>query len=334
MTYQPNPFIPESMAVGFNPVYSTPAVNQVITLYDGGLELTQGAITMSGRGAVRWEWLPRPQLLFSLRLDPGDQGYPDVGKNGSLDLLGVNSKATVSVLHHSLGSHAPREIVGLVDTIEIGDTRRVKSIYFHVVNFRDCSGEPVRNEAGTETWGGRTALEVGAWRATIEKVQYSKPLFDELKSTGGFAITHIGRLEKHDRRTFSAKNSKKIFEAISVYMSFCRGAWVAPILAVGFDKNGCRVWEKWHGWRIEQWRRTGTWFNDYSDEGLSKGFPGFYQRWRDPMWKEPISLAFHWYVEANMCSGGVEGSIILAQAAFELLAWTLLVEDRKVLRKR
>jgi hypothetical protein len=32
-----------------------------------------------------------------------------------------------------------------------------------------------------------------------------------------------------------------------------------------------------------------------------------------------------------MCAGGVEGGTILAQAAFELLAWTLLVEDQRVL---
>ncbi len=151
---------------------------------------------------------------------------------------------------------------------------------------------------------------------------------------GGFALTHVGILEKRNGRTFSAKTSKKVFAIISEYLSFCRGAWVAPILAVGFDKKGDRVWEEWHGWKIEPWRRAGTWFNDHSDEGLSKGFAGFYQRWQDPMWNEPILLAFHWYVEANMCSGGVEGSIILAQAAFELLAWTLLVEDRKVLNKK
>ena len=32
-----------------------------------------------------------------------------------------------------------------------------------------------------------------------------------------------------------------------------------------------------------------------------------------------------------MSAGGVEGSVILAQAAFEVLAWTLLVEDKQVL---
>lgn len=42
-------------------------------------------------------------------------------------------------------------------------------------------------------------------------------------------------------------------------------------------------------------------------------------------------LALHWYVEANMCAGGVEGAVVLAQTSFELLAWTLLVEERRVL---
>ena len=41
-----------------------------------------------------------------------------------------------------------------------------------------------------------------------------------------------------------------------------------------------------------------------------------------------MMVTIHWYVEANMCSGGVEGAIILLHAAFEVLAWTVLVEER------
>src|SRR5271157_4790140 len=107
------------MPVGFNPIYPTPAVNQAIDLYAGDLELRQGTKTLSGSGVVRWEWLPRPQLGFSLRLNPRNQDHPDFLKNGCLHLVGVNSRATVSVLRHSLGSDAPREIGGIVDTVEI-----------------------------------------------------------------------------------------------------------------------------------------------------------------------------------------------------------------------
>ena len=81
----------------------------------------------------------------------------------------------------------------------------------------------------------------------------------------------------------------------------------------------------------QRWRQLNSWFSDVFIDGLVGGFPGFLTRWQNESWNEPLLLALHWYGEANMAAGGVEGSIILAQAAFEVLAWTLLVEDKQVL---
>lgn len=54
----------------------------------------------------------------------------------------------------------------------------------------------------------------------------------------------------------------------------------------------------------------------------------------DRTWKDPFELAIYWYVHANECAGGVEGSLVLTQTAFEMLAWTYLVEDRGILTKQ
>lgn len=153
----------------------------------------------------------------------------------------------------------------------------------------------------------------------------------QIEAAGGFGITHVGKLERITGGSFSAADAKGIEEALFWFLSFCRGSWVAPLLAVGFDAGGKQVWEEWRKWKIERWRRVGSWFDSWSRVGLVGVFPGFHRRWKDESWNEPIRLALHWYVESNMCAGGVEGGTILAQAAFELLAWTLLVEDQKVL---
>lgn len=57
-----------------------------------------------------------------------------------------------------------------------------------------------------------------------------------------------------------------------------------------------------------------------------------------PELRHPLKLAIHWYIEANTNAGAVEGSVVLAQAALELLAWAVIVdergrEDAKVFRK-
>jgi len=115
------------------------------------------------------------------------------------------------------------------------------------------------------------------------------------------------------------------------FLSFCRGAWVAPMLAVGFDDQDAVVWREWRNWKISAWKDSHCWLNDFSENWLREVFPGFLRRWTDDTWKEPIRHAIHWYIESNMCAGGIEGSIILEQAAFELLAWTLLAADLKIL---
>ena len=61
-------------------------------------------------------------------------------------------------------------------------------------------------------------------------------------------------------------------------------------------------------------------------------FPGYMRKAADPVWAEPVRLALYWYVESNGDAGGVEGSIILTQAAFELLAHVLLVEVLKEIK--
>jgi hypothetical protein len=49
--------------------------------------------------------------------------------------------------------------------------------------------------------------------------------------------------------------------------------------------------------------------------------------WLDEAWEEVVRVAIHWYVEANAQAGSIEGSIVLTQTAFELLASAVLVED-------
>lgn len=43
-----------------------------------------------------------------------------------------------------------------------------------------------------------------------------------------------------------------------------------------------------------------------------------------------LQTALHWLIESQVCAGGVEGSLILQQAALETLAWFVIVQRRKL----
>ena len=54
-------------------------------------------------------------------------------------------------------------------------------------------------------------------------------------------------------------------------------------------------------------------------------FTGYAAAWLSPTWCDAIRTATQLYVEAN--TGDVEKSVIVTQVAFELLAWTRLVQE-------
>lgn len=176
-------------------------------------------------------------------------------------------------------------------------------------------------------------MEDDAWRITIDKAQYasSYKYFEYLKTSGGYAFTHVGRIERVDGSNFSSLEIGDLMEGLFRFLSFVRGLWVAPSLCVGFDSHQNRTWELWQSLNIERWVGVSSWVDQTIPEGLNLLFPSFMKRWNKEVWRGPIEQAVHWYVECNMCSGGIQGSIILGQAAFELLAWTILVDDKRTI---
>jgi hypothetical protein len=271
MAKRRNPHIPEDVPVVVKPFYTMATVNHPIKLYEGDLELEQGAKRLPGKGTVEFAWLPRPGVRFSF--DPSENSQQPELASGTLHLLGINWHAKVSVLgiSNSFG-RGVTNLTGVVEDFEIGQNQHVESIIFHITNFNDYIGLGVRGEKGSKVWASRSVIEAGEWRITIDKNETSDQLFRELKAVGGFAVTHVGKLERLDGKKFAAKNSEKVFEALFRYLSFCRGAWVAPILPVGFDENGDRVWEKWRGWKIEHWKNVDNWFNALARKGCRRVF--------------------------------------------------------------
>lgn len=63
-------------------------------------------------------------------------------------------------------------------------------------------------------------------------------------------------------------------------------------------------------------------------ECISKVFIGFAARFENEDWNEPLSQAVRWYVQCR--NESAESSIILCQAALELLAWVIYVENGSV----
>lgn len=325
----------EDLPAAQEPVYDTPMPNVPIRLYTGNIELVQGVRTCAGTGEVRMEWPPRPSIVVDFSLEDNSQ-LPEIGPAQlAIPELEVRAEVRVDGLTLSGGERAspPCVTCSIHKAVSVGEGETLSYLLFHVPNFHGYPGLPTRQ--GEWATASRAVLEAAGWRVVLDHIRRpARTFMDRLKSSRGHAITHIGRLERASGGTFSSDDTRDVMMALSYFLSFCRGNWVAPLLSVGFDSSGEGVWKQWGPARAERWAGVRSWFSEFSLECLTEPFAGFAGRWSDPNWREPLRLAIHWYIGSNLCSGGVEGALILAQVGFELISWALLVVQRPKLTKR
>jgi len=217
--------------------------------------------------------------------------------------------------------------------VVIGSESPEHQVIFHVVNFWNFLN-PRPENAPPEYDVGRVVFEGGGWRVTLQSVPGLGDLEACLRNDSGCGITHVGRAEKVDGSAFSRKDARELFDALHSFLSFARGMWSPPILYVGVDRSGTPVWQDWTVRQASPWRVVMTWFPEHEPQCLAGAFPGFMRLWLDPDHRDILQVAIHWYIEANLGSGAIEGAVILCQNGLERLAYYIMVHERRTLRER
>lgn len=215
---------------------------------------------------------------------------------------------------------------------------------FHLFNWPDLSGpDSYVLQIGTPPhcgWRacGRFRMECDGWSITVAEFKNTDGLVKKLKETGGYAITHVGQIERRDGQTFSTEQLDKLLDCLGCFFSFVLGRWSRPSLTVGFDEVGDRVFEHWgmHQTTIGHYSGGNSFFDRRHDAIFQSLFPGFWQRWNDSLWHRPLSEAIYWYIGANNVGFGVnvDSALLFTQAALELLAWTYCVLDKKAVSEK
>lgn len=215
---------------------------------------------------------------------------------------------------------------GILTTgLQLGRGGRLRAVTFHLANFPNYIGKVVAT--GNGGWrAARTTWIQGEWQVTIDNLAETDRLSKELRQDAGYAITHVGRLERVDGATFSSRRSRTELDRLGVALSFARGGWSYPTLLVGENEAGTR-WEDWsdrvQSSAVPRW----SWFPGPRPDALEQCIPGFVARLTDRLWSEPLRRAATFYVDGNQTSRA-EIAIVTAQSALELLAWAVLVQDR------
>jgi hypothetical protein len=224
----------------------------------------------------------------------------------------------------------------------LNSSEKLQYAIFHLFNFPNFFGPDnyvlrtgIPPLYGHETYG-RIVLKSNGWIITIADTENTGEQIKKLRSSGGYALTHMGKIEKEDGTPFSIKELEDLIACLHYFLSFLLGRWAGFALPIGFNEDNERVFEQWGLGRVAKGRWNGSsWFDDQHSEIISQVFPGFHSIWKNDLWHTPLTHALYWYLGASDrgLGIGVDTGLILAQTALELLAWTYCVQDKKMVSK-
>ena len=315
--------------------------NQSIHLYKGKASIIQGEDSVvEGKIVVLFEWFPYPHPKFEFTYFNQTRIESD---EFILELTAISTKTKARVAQTTIYGSGSKCIISgyFSEPVIQGSDRNLASLTFNIPNFpwfnisNTLTWDWDDNEKRLEGWlqglfDGQFVFQTNDWRIVLATIPDHYDFWDLLRAKGGYGLTHVCKLERTDRSSFSIEEAREQLEAFSYYLSFARGIWLAPILLSGYDFEGIQVFEEWSDCRADSWQNTYMWFqSDCCD--VPETYSGFIDKWQDEFWRDLIKNSIRWYIESNKEAGGIEGAIILQQTALERLSWVMLVEYKGVL---
>jgi hypothetical protein len=311
-----------------SPAFVTEVPNQPVTLYAGSLTVVRGPLRFEGTGEVRLAWFPDPRVTFELTYVR--KGPPDFSPLEDVDvqLAELNAEASGYVTDRSeqlFGTSGGRLAGYLPQGVRFGETDSVHGVLFHLANFRPFIGKPISDSAGGLR-AGRLDLHADGWVIRIDSLRTGTEIQSAVRATGGYAITHVGSVERADGSAFSFDEASSTLEVLRFFCSMVAGRFCEPILLAGLDDLGKTIGQQWRVWRTDPWSGAFSALSLNRPRDLAHLYEVMSVRWRYPDWRRAIRYAVSWYVRANDDSSS-EARMIMAQVALELLAWIALVEE-------
>ena len=222
---------------------------------------------------------------------------------------------------------------GFIENPAIGSGGALQAVTFFVANnLTPVTGHLLVHDDSYQ-WTGRMALSGGGWDVELDTRREREQLRDWLKTSGGYTITHVGRLRRSDGGAFTAAQAIDGLNLLQTVLSFAAGRQVACLLPVGYDSHGAAVWSDWRMRLLDPWTGAQHVADLHYPSHWHELFARFGAIWDDKFRSEEVLYrSFRLYLDASYGST-LQLAVSTAQAGLELLAYTHLVEDHQMLSK-
>lgn len=306
--------------------------NESINIHEGDFELKYKDKTIKLNGYVKYDWLPDPGVRFKGKT-----------KTHSLEI--------VELLQHRF------ELI--IDGLKLGDcfitntssskvsilegifySRIVKGdksipltrIEFVIPNLRAFSGTTVKIKFENDNYRfgkNRISFENDEYQINIDKSFDYEELNKSLKDKGGYIVLYCGEIIKKDGHILFDGLTETL-NAFSTYLSFLNGRRCSPLFIHGIHEGAVK-WVDYTNYVVDQYKAAESWPPRHSIDNLDDLWKNFSQMWKIDDDKDFLKTVIHWYIEANLNSGYLEGSIVMSQIALELIYNWLVIEKRRIL---
>lgn len=192
--------------------------------------------------------------------------------------------------------HLPRDVVGVPapptsaewqpvpwsnksnreSVVYVGTDVPVTEVRFLLVNMPKCRlADPVRDVGST--WLGRERLQDDGWDVSLDG--RSDDTEADVGRTGGYAVTHVGRLRRRDGGPFRQAEALDALRLLALVCTLSAARWVAAVLPVGVDPDGLERWAVWGTPRVDAWQTQLTFTDPLVHDHLPDLFRACSARW-------------------------------------------------------
>lgn len=307
--------------------------NQPVKIFEGDFVLKNDEKEYTVSGYIQYDWFPMTGANF----------YGTIKETSLENIKILNSINFFEVIvdGYNIGQGIVASIIINSEFKIRGDFRfesitgdksiTVEKIHFCIPNFQDYLGNSVKkiDNNNVKTAKNRLVLENTKYIITIDKCIDYKERYNSVSEKGGYIITHIGEIIPK-KGNLTIQKVKEILHCLNTFLSFVNGKRTSALFIQGICNNEV-IWCDYSNYHVDIYDFLPSWTIKNDVNCLTKIWIEFSEQWSNKDFNDVIKTAVHWYIECNKGSGFVEGSIIMAQTALELLYNWFIVENKKLL---
>lgn len=315
-------------------VFSTIVPNSTIELYSGDLRLIWDDNSIDSSGSISLIWSPSPRVAFKFDF-PLDSvtPAPELESKVRVELAGHGGHGEGQIWGDQTFSDAGTSGQTLFGTIshvfESGNPAAVDTVEFHVPNFPEFVS--TRHQVGSCVCMSRLTTDASEYRIELDGVCHSTQLRNHPAFTGGYGITHTGRIRRKDGLAIAYEDVESLTTSLYWWLSFVRGERTGSILTTGVHE-GRAIWERWGCGTIAPWSGRWSWLPLFpppmsGDPSIGIGviLDHLLQLDKEAVQYRALVRTIDWYTQ-SASNRHTATTVILAQAGIELMSWLHLVE--------